>query len=590
MAAATLTPLRRQGGQAIVLLAFITMTLCGCMGLGIDASLAYFTGVKVERAASAAAMSGVIFMPSQFTPAQAQPAGSGNDATDRVIAQAQSNGFTSGGLNNVTVTPAQVPGAPNKLQVTVCTDVATAFMRIFGVNSVTVCRSQTASYLRPITLGQSGSQVGASVSQLGTGNMKYFMRTEGWGVDRGEGDPYTPNPNGSTDVHAISFAAGGEPTDPTLPDRGGYNYRITLRQGGIIQVYNAAFAPDSSPHNYCDNFLLGSLLQACNSNGSSYYYHEEDGVNFSDPTTYGAMRYTVFQVPNPFLRSDDVKLTQMTVRPIDARNFNVAGGTYKNVNSGNTITQTYDLTGYPTNMLVYHNWIDVTRYAGTGDDNLVSYQLGPYGGTYLPAGVYRLRVDDIDYNGVLSPGSSTNKTHKGYAVRALDQFGNACPTDCTVSAWFDMATYTPVAGGTYNMQLFQLPPEYAGKTITVDVWDIGDISGSGTVTISILDPTGAVAPAISITNIGYQRSPPLSNVVLGSGPNASWAATDGGGYHSDNVWTRLLIPVPGNYSPNAIDPSTWWWQLQYQTAPGTTAIDTVGYVVYYPGNPTRLGG
>jgi hypothetical protein len=305
------------------------------------------------------------------------------------------------------------------------------------------------------------------------------------------------------------------------------------------------------------------------------------------------MRYTVYAVPNPFLRTDDLEQSQLTVRPIDARTWN--SGYYTNVNDATTVTQTYDASGYPTNMRIYHNWIDVTNYDGTADDNLVSYTAGygPLGGTYLPAGTYRLRVDNLDYNGSVSAPGSLPRGHKGYAVRALDVNGNTC-TDCAVSSWADTCIYTPSHGGTFGLQLFQLPPEYAGKTITIDLWDVGDISGAGTVTMAILDPSGAVAssasPQVVISNIGTQRIPPAQNTVLYTGVNAQFVATDSGGAHVDNVWARIVLPIPSTYSPDPNNPSTWWWSLQYSSNPGTTSVDTIAAVVTFNGNPSHIVG
>src|SRR5439155_17202957 len=118
-----------------------------------------------------------------------------------------------------------------------------------------------------ISIGQPGGQGGSSVTQLGTSSNYYYMRNEGWAADRGEGDPFTPNPAfeygaalspASTDVHQISNQVGTDTVDTTLPDRGGYNYQITLPAGQwYIQVYNAAFSPDGNGvgklHNNCEN-------------------------------------------------------------------------------------------------------------------------------------------------------------------------------------------------------------------------------------------------------------------------------------------------------------------------------------------------
>ena len=118
-----------QAGQAIVLIAFMMIALLAGVGLAVDAGVGYYYNTSAERAAAAAALAGVIFMPNQFGGAQANgpdtsiPAGAGSDASDRAVNEARKNGFDiADAVHNVRVIPAPVPGASNKLQVTVSRD------------------------------------------------------------------------------------------------------------------------------------------------------------------------------------------------------------------------------------------------------------------------------------------------------------------------------------------------------------------------------------------------------------------------------------------------------------------------------------
>src|SRR3979411_143418 len=105
---------RRQSGQAIVLVALMIIVLFGGVGLAVDSGIGSHGHAAAEGAAVAGALSGVIFMPGQQFSGQAQPGGSGNDATDRAIAEAKKNGFdTSNTADNVQVTVAAVPGFSN---------------------------------------------------------------------------------------------------------------------------------------------------------------------------------------------------------------------------------------------------------------------------------------------------------------------------------------------------------------------------------------------------------------------------------------------------------------------------------------------
>jgi hypothetical protein len=610
-AAGVLRRLKKQGGQAIVLLALTGTLLIGGVGIAVDLAVGYMYSIAAERAAAAAALSGVVFMPDQFAPASAVPLGSRNDATDRAVDEAKRNAFDpADAANAVSVTPAVVPGHPNQLRVTVSRNAPVFFMQLFGFSTYRVGRTAVAAYLPPISLGQPGSQIGSSLGDLGRTRFA-FMREEGWATDRGQGDAYTPNPMGgsagaSDDKHQISYSNGSEPRYASLRDLGGYNYRINIPNGstgGRVEVYNAAFSPDGTggSANFCDNNNKNPAARTC-SVGGNQWFHEDDGGPFdpNDPTRYAAMRYTLFRVNNVFIRSSDFMISQMTVYPIDARNWSQPNNQYTVMggpSSGQTVTQLYSGAA-PSNMLIYHNWADVATYQGTSDNQLVSLQTfaNPYlvGGVLQP-GNYRLRVDALDHNGNLTNGPQTG--HKGYAVQAVNPNFSTCEP-CAVSAWDDMAFFTPFdagPGGSFSMDLFRLTPDYAGLTVSVDIWDIGDIASStGYVAVNILDPSGNndFPGGVNVYDLGPQRS------NLGRGAYTVWSSAAGGntraffvaqdtntGQTADNKWIHVEIPVPANYNPA---PGNDWWQLQYVTGANTVAVDTVTVAVGLKGGPLHL--
>jgi hypothetical protein len=620
---------RSQAGQAIVLIALTGTLMIGGVGIAVDVAVGFVYSSAAERAAAAAALSGVVFMPDQFTPASAVPLGSGNDATDRATTEARRNGFdTANAVDGVVVVPTQVSGHPNQLRVTVARKAPVFFMQIFGFQPYQVARSAIAAYLPPISLGQSGPQIGSTLGDLGRTKF-YFTREEGWHTDRGQGDSYTPSPfnppasaGATDDVHQISFANGTEPQDATLTDRGGYNYRISIPAGGpggAIQVYNAGFAPDGTrgSANRCDNNAQDPNALTCSVDGNNWlgpvsgnnWFHEDDGgpFSFGSAANYSTMRYSLFRVNNIFIRSSDVPLSQLTVYPIDARNYKNANQQYLIMggpNIGQTVDQQYS-GGLPTNMFVYHNWVDVASYNGASDNGLISLRQTAalstyYQGGALTPGTYRLRVDTLDNTGATFNGANTTG-HKGYAVRAVngDVNRSACAT-CQAAGWDEICFFTPFdagPGGQFKMQLFQLTPDYAGLTVSVDIWDVGDISSStGFVRINILDPSGAVASApqgINIYNLGSQRS----NLARGAysvypgtagSTTATFVAQDTNtGVSSDNLWVHLEIPIPANYNP---PPGQYWWSMQYVTGAGTVAVDTVTVAVGLKGGPVHLIG
>jgi hypothetical protein len=575
---------KSQAGQAIVLIAFMIIVLFGAVGLAVDGGIAYYYNSAAERAAASAALAGVIFMPNQLAPCCG-----GNDATDRAYQATQRNGFPNGGPNNIQVTvgtytdPISGLVQPESLQVTVKRDVPTFFMNLFGIPKITVSRTAVAQYLKPLKLGEpclfppGDCHTGSTVSQLGRGGY-YFLRTEGWSTDRGQGDAYTPNNVGcagpecpSTDVHSISGAQGTDLADASLPVPGGYNYILTVPAGytAQLQVYNAAFAPDSnvSGANFCENVQVPAPATQCSpggdpvtgcvaaGNGCSWYMHEADtspytgGPPGGDPGTaslYSAMQYTILSAPSAFIRTSDAIMSQMIVKPVDASYWKAtsANGTdagtpapyYIDANNGKKITQTF-AAGLPTNMTAYHSWMNIGGYIANNtcsptpacpagyepESAIIGYNAGrgPIGA--LGAGTYRLRIDTLNSDGSIPPGGS--QAHKGMSVRVMNGAGSGtcgvAANPCTLSALDDLSIYTPietVAGGFFRMPIFAVPAIYAGLTISVDIFDAGDASGgTGSIYLGLVDPTTcnlfqepAGGLTATVTDLGGQRVPPLA--------------------------------------------------------------------------------
>jgi Putative Flp pilus-assembly TadE/G-like len=625
---------RASRGQSLVIFALIAVVLLAVVGLAVDGGFSYFASDRLERGAMAAALAGVPDMP-DFNSAP-------NDATTAAMNAAAVNNWIPGGANNVTVTVARVSApAPNpgnlylnnQLQVTVASDVPVFFMKLLGFGSHRESRTVVAEYLRPITFGQPGSVLGSTQDALGSGNNFYFMRSEGWGTDRGQGDAYGPNPastanggwssSGSTpniDVHGLNGPAGTEAVSQpplTLPSRGGQNYQIYVpkNETAQIQVYNPVFAPDNG---------------ATGTNALRYNYHEDDG-DFSETTVGGAptgttcnqggnvtpsycvgpsniqrwpiMSYTVYQSANPFDHTGDLWLTNLRVKSVDG---SAGTGNY-------TIPGTAAAPQSLSTLTDYHKWVDVQAAPfGAQAATLSTFgaTTGPIfnGGAAdgLPGGpngtTYRLRVDQLDSNSS-DPGANglaqnqNSQAHKGYAVRTLG-CGGTPPTTCTVTALDDITLYTPIAAGTFSMPLVSIPPEYAGHDFNLYIYDPGDVAGNSNV-LTVSRPTSSGGQTTADTTDGVfsgdhgegttLAQAAWTNKVAGGSGTASIQTVGSGGSHLYNgLWIRFDITVPLGYASDVdpLDSSTWFWDLNYTTA--QPAGDTITANLGFAGAPVHI--
>jgi hypothetical protein len=636
-------------GQAMAIFALVSVLLFVVAGLAVDAGTSYLTSNQLERAAAAAALAGVAYLPGD------QP-----DAINAALVEAARDGFTNAGTGGtscaVNVSPCVIATFPqtNEMKVQISETVSTIFLRLVGFGNHTVVRSETAEYLPPISLGQPGAQQGSSMngsciglnsycsnpaSGLGSTNNYYFEREEGWGNPRSEGDPFTPSPDETSsgcglggadscnataapDYHQISPEAGTEAVFPNLNYQGGSNYLIEIPVGqkADLQIYNPAFAPDT-----CGG---GTTAQYC--------YHEND-TSFSGSgapyTSYSAMAYTVFKVSTLSSRLSDTEVSQEIFYPYNATNLSASPQSYFYYppSQPTPTAVTVNTTVPPT----YHQWVSALNYTPTASaDTTLFSNPKDFGNNYLtdPSSTvpqyYRLEIDTLTWNGqptctsssctIPTTGTSAqSEAHKGYAVRLVsaatcspnylgtcgassgstNNSYSTCPTPTptcgTVSSMDDMTVFTPVNGATatqFSIPLFSVDPTaYSGQTIDVDLFDVGDVGG-GAAYVGLENPDGTWATVNSITDLGASlggASPPGG----GSNVSASWPS----GGCSTACYQTAGSGGGAIYNGQWIQlqltvssSATGYYNLEYNVNAAAVAGDTFAVEVGFSGSPDHL--
>ncbi len=139
---------RPQGGQVLVVFALSIVLFVGMCAVVVDVAWYWAGMLRMQRAADAAALAGVVYLP-------ANPA----SAVAAARAEAVKNGFTNG-AGGVTVTASADVANNRALRVSVRGPVPTFFMRAFGISAIAGTRNAKAEYVLPVPMGSPESYYG----------------------------------------------------------------------------------------------------------------------------------------------------------------------------------------------------------------------------------------------------------------------------------------------------------------------------------------------------------------------------------------------------------------------------------------------
>jgi hypothetical protein len=219
----------RSRGQIVVIFAISVMAFVGLCAIVIDVSWYWASSLRMQRAADAAALAGVIRLPADFTGAQ-------------TLARAESrkNGFEDG-VDGVSVTPIQDPTNNRRLRVTITADIGTFFARVIGVNSFHTSRSSKAEYVLPVPMGSPENYYGVY------GLVRHCSTAvAGTVCNQTGGTTEYPPPTSYTDTTTSYFTPSSAPsgtwTTPTntTSSNNAYATSITANQYQTFGTFNIA--------------------------------------------------------------------------------------------------------------------------------------------------------------------------------------------------------------------------------------------------------------------------------------------------------------------------------------------------------------
>lgn len=304
---------RDEKGAALPLIAGVLTVLLAISAFAVDLGWLYLNRARLQRAADAAALAGVIHLPSNT-------AGVDKDTADAAAA----NGFPVAGDTTLSWRALD----DNKLEVSMGTTAPGFLSRVMGFDTFDLGVKATAEYVKPVPMGSPSScfGVGSNMSSsalngAGLGHCSSFTQNF-WAAINGpltakeHGDPFAvrcheANASGCTSGDNSDYRPGGYyyaveiPADKTsftvkLYDAGFYdrpNFQTETGDGdglansdnGGMTTHYQLYSPDSTPLDPTDNPSISgcSLSIASEADSSTYKNRWADLCTVSPPAGGG---------------------------------------------------------------------------------------------------------------------------------------------------------------------------------------------------------------------------------------------------------------------------------------------------------------
>jgi Flp pilus assembly protein TadG len=530
----------RSRGQVLVIFALSITVLMGMVAVVIDVTWYWANSLRVQRAADAAALAGVIYLPGNVT-----------TGVSTARTEASKNGYANGSsgaqcsntsIQNITVTPQQDLPNLRRMKVTLSAPVSMFFMRLLGIDCIQATRVSKAEFVLPVPMGSPLNYYGnfgtirkpSGSPTVVTGPSGEAMNAQGFwgtmlttGADIINGDAYLPK-----------YSSGS--ASPQQNTANYYDYAVLVPGGSTANVfiYDPVFCAtdDGGAYGTGDRWFNGSA--AVNSYFRLYNMH----------TT-------------PYDLTDDTEIATSGTFFTNQRSVDSSlGGS-----GGSGSCKQGDITNQNDARYWHDRWWQLAgSLSGSGADGTM----------------YRLRTTTASNDGADAQNSfaiyvqGSGDTPRVYGLGAMEMFS---PLSASTNSTFYMAQIDQASG--------------AGKTMEITLWDPGDTS-SLSATLSILKPTSSGYTPVSFSYSANRVASGGSSCNSYSGTNVSSVQTNTGGSSRFNgCWVTIDVAIPADYTAPTPpgEPGAGWWKIKYAMGSGSvSAFDLTTWQVNILGNPVHL--
>ncbi len=257
--------LLRQDGYILAMLGLLLVPLLLMAGLAVDIGYWYNQASDIQKAADAASLAGVVWLPDT------------TKATAAALDVAKRNGYDNAN-SNITVVVTPSAKSPHRLEVSIKDDrVGSFFYSSVGGRKIDLTRDAFAEYILPVKMGSPENALGNDPTAAGypNGAPNLWSSISGPSSNYADGDPYSTKNAGAEYrnwgylyVVDVPAAAVNKSLTLSIFDAGHYSRssypNLETADNGSVNTQFELYEPDDTPLNALDGLVpANSMFGAC---------------------------------------------------------------------------------------------------------------------------------------------------------------------------------------------------------------------------------------------------------------------------------------------------------------------------------------
>ena len=569
-----------RGAVAVMAAIMLVPIVIASAAVGIDSSNWYYLGIRLQTAADAAALAGAVYMPGDATTAQTEA---------RKVTKA--NGFTHNPSDvdpakRVNVVTSQGSKA-SQLRVTITATTSNFFGWSMDNNTQTITRTAVAEYRGPVLMGSPcniygnqplGGYAGGTDDQFRTSvspgancptTPQFWANIAGPGASKENGDRYASRTCNTGNSGCTSTT--NNEYSPT-----GHFFKLTVKAPVTslsVQVFDPAMVHVG---NQCTTNLPSTWTQNLPNNYSNVSGDAAGRYVSGDSNQYctgdqmwsgqATSAVTTFAVRSPIASGNPIQAPVVTACTKQYRGY------------GNTISFSQVLnknSGSYNDTLAsqFRQWVTLCTITNpeVGDYYVQVRSNLPYGTSSSSALSSSTEYPTVNWNG-----------HNRYAMRVRV---TGTTSNVTMAGYGQMAIYANSPAADTNFHLARVNAASAGMSLDVNLFDAGDASEAGTITIQPPSDATVNGAAMTLSTCSAMGAVIGSATTGTSLTNCQMTNVQSStGFQGKSQVIRVAIPV--GYTCNESDPYGCWFKIRFQYPSGTH--DATTWATDLVGQPVRL--